>query len=270
MSPQATENATQVRKTLPNPSEKTTLPNPSGNTTQVSKNALPNPSENATQVCKNTLPNPSEIKITVFASGGGTDFQSVIDGVESGLIGAKINMLIAGKEGIYAIERAKRHGIPYRVFLKRNYGSLDGMFGEIVKLLKASGTDLIVLAGYLTILSPNIVRAYRGRIINIHPALLPKYGGAGMYGLKVHEAVLAAGEKESGCTVHFVDETPDTGKIIAQERVKVLPDDTPESLQQRVLQKEHILLPRVVANLAEEIQHEKESAYQCVGQDGDR
>ncbi len=193
------------------------------------------------------------MNITVFASGGGTDFQSIIDGVESGLIKAKINMLIAGKDNIFAIERAKKHGIPYKVFLKRNYPSLEKMFDEIIALLEAKQTDLIVLAGYLTILSPNIVRAFEGRIINIHPSLLPKFGGAGMYGLKVHEAVLASGEKQSGCTVHYVDENADTGRIIDRAVVPVLEGDTPESLQQRVLIEEHKLLPQVVARLIEEL-----------------
>lgn len=192
------------------------------------------------------------MNITVFASGGGTDFQSIIDGVESGLIKAKINMLIASKPDIYAIERAKRHNIPHYVFRKKDYESGEKMFDEIISLLRANKTDLIVLAGYLTILSPNIVKAYEGRIINIHPSLLPKFGGVGMYGLKVHEAVIASGETESGCTVHYVDSGADTGKIIAQARVKV-ENDTPESLQQKVLSKEHELLPRVVANLIEEM-----------------
>lgn len=194
------------------------------------------------------------MNITVFASGGGTDFQSIIDGVESGQIKARINLLIAGKENIFAIERAKAHGIPYKVFLKRNYGSLGEMFEEIIALLKEQKTDLIVLAGYLTILAPNIVREYCGRIINIHPSLLPSFGGAGMYGIKVHEAVLASGEKETGCTVHYVDENPDTGKIIAQARVPVKEGDTPEILQKRVLVEEHKLLPQVVAKLIEEMQ----------------
>ncbi len=192
------------------------------------------------------------MNITVFASGGGTDFQSIIDGVESGLIKAKINMLIASKPDIYAIERAKKHNIPHYVFRKKDYESGEKMFDEIIRLLRENETDLIVLAGYLTILAPNIVKAYEGRIINIHPALLPKFGGVGMYGLKVHEAVIASGEPESGCTVHYVDAGADTGKIIAQAKVKV-ENDTPESLQQKVLSKEHELLPRVVANLIEEM-----------------
>ncbi len=193
------------------------------------------------------------MNITVFASGGGTDFQSIIDGVESGLIKAKINLLIASKPDIYAIERAKRHGIPYAVFCKKDHDNAEAMFDKIIDLLKSKGTDLIVLAGYLTILSPNMVKAFEGRIINIHPALLPKYGGVGMYGMNVHRAVIAAGETESGCTVHYVDAGADTGRIIAQAKVRVDKTDTPESLQKKVLDKEHELLPQVVANLIEEM-----------------
>lgn len=191
------------------------------------------------------------MNITVFASGGGTDFQSIIDGVESGLIDAKINMLIASKPDIYAIERAKAHNIPYRIFVKKDYVSIDEMFAKIIHLLRECKTDLIVLAGYLTILPPNIVEEFEGRIINIHPSLLPLFGG--MYGIKVHEAVIASGVKESGCTVHYVDRGTDTGKIIAQSKVKVEEGETPQSLQQKVLRSEHELLPRVVARLVKEI-----------------
>lgn len=192
------------------------------------------------------------MNIAVFASGGGTDFQSIIDGVKSGQIKAKINMLIASRPNIYAIERAKQNDIPYYVFQKGDYSCLEKMFDEIIELLKRKMTDLIVLAGYLTIVPENMVDAFNGRIINIHPSLLPKFGGEGMYGIRVHEAVIAAGEKESGCTVHYVDKCADTGKIIAQAKVKV-ENDTPQSLQKKVLEKEHQLLPQVVANLIEEL-----------------
>lgn len=191
-------------------------------------------------------------KIAVFASGGGTDFQSIIDGVESGLIKAEIAVLIASKEGIGAIERAKTHGIEYRVFDKHGFASLEVMFGEIAKLLREKAIDLIVLAGYLTVLPLGFVKEFEGRIINIHPSLLPSFGGVGMYGMRVHEAVIASGSRESGCTVHYVDGGTDTGKIIAQAKVKV-DNDTPESLQKKVLIKEHELLPKVVARLIEEM-----------------
>ncbi len=194
------------------------------------------------------------MNIAVFASGGGTDFQSIIDGTESGLIDARISVLIASKPNVYAIERAKRHGIESKVFCKKDYESGEKMFDEIIELLKSKNVDLIVLAGYLTILTENIVKAYENRIINIHPSLLPKFGGVGMYGIKVHEAVIASGEKESGCTVHYVDGGADTGKIIAQAKVSVESNDTPESLQKKVLEQEHILLPQVVAKLVKEIQ----------------
>lgn len=194
------------------------------------------------------------MNIAVFASGGGTDFQSIIDGTESGLIDARISVLIASKPNIYAIERAKRHGIESKVFCKKDYESGEKMFEEIIALLKSKNVDLIVLAGYLTILTENIVKAYENRIINIHPSLLPKFGGVGMCGIKVHEAVIASGEKESGCTVHYVDGGADTGKIIAQAKVSVESNDTAESLQKKVLEKEHILLPQVVAKLVKEIQ----------------
>lgn len=119
----------------------------------------------------------------------------------------------------------------------------------IVEYLKGYGVDLIVLAGYLAIITPVLVDAYEGRIINIHPSLIPKHCGKGMYGLNVHRSVIASGDKESGCTVHFVDYGADTGEIIAQDKVEVKEDDTPESLQARVLEREHILLPQIVAKL---------------------
>lgn len=190
--------------------------------------------------------------IAVFASGGGTDFQSVIDGVESGLVDARISLLVASKEGIGAIERAKKHGIDFVVFDKKKYASLEDMFEETARELEKRNVELIVLAGYLNIIPPRFVGRYRGKIINIHPSLIPKYCGDGFYGMKVHRAVIENGEKESGCTVHFVDEGTDTGEILAQEKVPVLPDDTPETLAARVLEKEHLLLPRVVAKLCKD------------------
>ena len=185
-------------------------------------------------------------KIAVFVSGGGTDFQSIINAVGAGEVHAEIVKCIASREGIHAISRAERAGIPVSVYDKQKYDALDEMYDEVIAELKEDGVDLIVLAGYLTILTPNIVKAFRGRIINIHPALLPDFGGKGFYGLRVHKAVLAAGVKKSGCTVHFVDEGTDTGDIIVQQRVKVEEGDTPETLQARVLETEHQLLPYAV------------------------
>ena len=169
--------------------------------------------------------------------------------LESGLIKAEISLLIAGKEDIYAIERAKAHGIDWAVYRKKDYPSAEAMYDDIIARLDTINPDLIVLAGYLTILTPNIVGRYKGRIINIHPSLIPKYCGDGFYGMKVHRAVIAAGEKVSGATVHYVDEGTDTGAIIKQVTVNVAEDDTPESLQKRVLEAEHKLLPETVAAL---------------------
>lgn len=189
-------------------------------------------------------------KIAVFASGGGTDFQSIIDANEQSPF-CELALLIASKEGIGAIERAKRHDIPSAVFNKKNYSSLESMYDAMIALLRERGIDYIVFAGYLTIVTPNLVEAYRDRIINIHPSLIPAFCGKGYYGLRVHEAVLAYGAKVSGATVHFVEEGADTGAIILQEAVPVLDDDTPERLQQRILTVEHVILPRAVKLLAE-------------------
>ncbi len=187
--------------------------------------------------------------IAVFASGGGSDFQSVVDGVESGLIDGRVVLLVASKEGIGALERAKKHGIDCAVFDKKKFASVDEMFSAIGDELERRKTDLVVLAGYLSILTPSFVGRFEKKIINIHPSLIPKYCGDGFYGMRVHRAVVANGETESGCTVHYVDEGTDTGEIIAQARVAVEKGDTPEDVAAKVLEKEHELLPRVVAML---------------------
>ncbi len=188
-------------------------------------------------------------RLCVFASGSGSDFQSIIDGVKSGTINASIELLVASKPDIYAIERAKAAGIEVAVFQKANYASTEQMYDEMIPFLKAKDIDLIVLAGYLTVLTPNIVNAFKNKIINIHPSLIPAYCGDGFYGMRVHRAVIAGKEKQSGATVHYVDEGTDTGKIIAQKTVPVYEDDTPETLQARVLELEHKLLPETVAML---------------------
>lgn len=188
-------------------------------------------------------------RLAVFVSGGGTDFQSIIDGVRSGAIDAEIALCVASKPGVFAIERARANGIPCEVFCKRDYPSGKEMFSAISERLDALKIDLIVLAGYLTILEPEFVRKHKGKIINIHPSLIPKYCGEGFYGMRVHWAVLAAGEKTSGATVHYVDEGVDTGDIIMQREVPVFEGDTAETLAARVLEAEHTLLPEVVAML---------------------
>ena len=187
--------------------------------------------------------------IAVFASGSGSDMQSVIDACESGQINGKVVAVIASRPGIFALERAAKHNIPSKVFSVKEYGSPEAKDGAIVEYLKSMGIDLIVLAGYLSIVSKPLLDVYEGRIINIHPSLIPRHCGKGMYGLHVHESVLASGDKVSGCTVHFVDSGTDTGKIIRQVTVPVEEGDTPETLQARVLVQEHQLLPQVVAEL---------------------
>lgn len=191
-------------------------------------------------------------KLAVFVSGGGTDLQSIIDGVRSGMINAEISVVIASRSDIFALERARANNIPSRVFKKADYPSVEAMYDEIIALLDSLSINLVVLAGYLTILSENIVKAYAGKIINIHPSLIPKHCGMGYYGIRVHRSVVESGDKVSGATVHFVDEGADTGKIIRQETVPVLPDDTPETLAARVLKLEHKILPEVVRDLCAE------------------
>lgn len=189
-------------------------------------------------------------KIAVFASGGGTDFQSVIDANEKEAF-CEISCLVASREGIGAIERAKRHNIPVLVYDKKAYASLEEMYGALCAQLVALGVEYIVLAGYLTILTEPLLSEFADRIVNIHPSLIPSFCGKGFYGLKVHRAVIEYGAKLSGATVHFVDAGADTGAIIMQEAVPVLADDTPESLQERILKVEHRILPLAVRLLVQ-------------------
>ncbi len=189
-------------------------------------------------------------RIAVFASGGGTDFQSVIDANERERF-CDIVYLIASKEGIGAIGRAKKHGIAAAVFAKKDYPDLEKLYTELTYLLNMNRVDYIVLAGWLKIIPDSFIKTFEGRIINIHPSLIPAFCGAGMYGLNVHKAVLDYGAKISGCTVHFVNEVPDGGAIIAQRAVAVEEGDTPESLQARILKVEHELLPYCVKKLCE-------------------
>ena len=182
-------------------------------------------------------------KIAVLASGGGTNLQSIIDSINNGRLNCKIEMVIGSKEGIYALERARLNGIKNYVVSKGQYGNKTS--DKILELTKGK-VDLIVLAGYLSILEGNILKEFKDKIINIHPSLIPSFCGPKMYGLKVHEAVIDSGVKLTGCTVHFVNEEVDRGAIILQEVVPVYFEDTKEELQKRVLEKEHILLPKAI------------------------
>ena len=184
-------------------------------------------------------------RIAVFASGGGTDFQSVIDANLAENF-CEISVLIASKGGIGAIERAKKHGIRAEVFSKADYPDLEELYEKLAALLNGLGVDYIVLAGWLKIIPESFIKKFEDRIINIHPSLIPAFCGGGYYGLKVHRAVLEYGAKISGCTVHFVNEVPDGGAIIAQRAVDVEDGDTPELLQARILEVEHMLLPYCV------------------------
>ena len=187
-------------------------------------------------------------RIAVFASGGGTDFQSVIDANEMEHF-CEIACLIVSKEGVGAVERAKKHGIPYGVYAKKDYPDLEELYKRLTFHLNMLGVDYIVLAGWLKIIPQSFIKTFEDRIINIHPSLIPAFCGSGYYGLKVHQAVLDYGAKISGCTVHFVNEVPDGGAIIAQRAVEVEDGDTAESLQARILEVEHELLPYCVKQL---------------------
>lgn len=187
-------------------------------------------------------------RIAVFASGGGTDFQSVIDANEREHF-CEIACLIASKEGIGAIDRAQRHGIPHAVYAKNDYPDLEELYKKLAFHLNMLGVDYIVLAGWLKIIPQSFIKTFEDRIINIHPSLIPAFCGSGFYGLKVHQAVIDYGAKISGCTVHFVNEIPDGGAIIAQRAVEVKDGDSAESLQSRILEEEHKLLPWCVKQL---------------------
>lgn len=191
-------------------------------------------------------------KIAVFVSGSGSDMQSIIDACERGEINGKVELVIANKKNIFALERADKHGIKNLVFTLSDYGDYIERDKAVLHALNDAKIDLVVLAGYLSIVTEIIVKPYEGRIINIHPSLIPKHCGKGFYGIKVHESVIASKDKVSGATVHYVDEGADTGEIIEQVTVPVYPTDTPDTLQQRVLIEEHKLLPRVVARLCKE------------------
>ncbi|MBN1070537.1 phosphoribosylglycinamide formyltransferase [Clostridium botulinum] len=187
-------------------------------------------------------------KIAVLVSGGGTDLQSIIDAVENKKIDCSIEMVIGSKEGIYALERSENYNISTYVVSKKEYK--DKSSDKILELTKGK-VDLIVLAGYLSILDGEILKEFNNKIINIHPSLIPAFCGSGMYGLKVHEAVIKSGVKFSGCTVHYVNSEVDGGAILLQDIVPVYFEDDAESLQKRILEKEHILLPKAIKLISE-------------------
>ena len=192
--------------------------------------------------------------IVVLVSGGGTNLQALIDAQKSGIIKeGKITCVISSKEGAYALERAENNNIPTRVIPRKNFPDTKSYSQEILRVLNEENADLIVLAGFMTILDECVTKAYPYKIINVHPALIPSFCGEGFYGLKVHEAVLDYGVKVSGATIHFVNEKADAGAIILQGTVDVKKDDTPEILQKRIMENvEWKLLPKAVSLFCED------------------
>ena len=186
-------------------------------------------------------------KISVFASGSGSNLQSIIDHIERGRLEAEIAFVLSNNSSARALERARAHNIKAVHFSAKQYLAPELYAEELLNLHREHGVELVLLAGYMKLLPDSFVRAYAGRILNIHPALLPKFGGQGMYGIHVHEAVLKAGEKESGASVHLVTEQYDEGAVVLQEKVPVRETDTPETLAKRVLEVEHRIYPKAVA-----------------------
>ena len=200
------------------------------------------------------------VRAAVLVSGGGTNLQAIIDAKRAGKIpSAELALVVASNASAYALTRAENAGIAHAV-LRKEKGEATADYGErLLTLLRENAIDVVVLAGFLTILPENVIRAYDHRILNIHPSLIPSFCGDGFYGLHVHEAALKRGVKVTGATVHFVNEITDGGDIIAQKAVEVLPGDTPETLQRRVMeQAEWILLPQALEQVAGEIAKKRE------------
>ena len=200
------------------------------------------------------------VKIAVLVSGGGTNLQALIDAEKRGELGCgKLTLCISSNDKAYALTRAQNHHMKTAVVSKKAYESFDDYAQALLNVLRAEDIELIILAGFLTILPTGVIAQYRDRIINVHPSLIPSFCGEGFYGLKVHEAALAYGVKVTGATVHMVSEVVDGGRILLQKAVDVLENDTPEILQKRVMQQaEWQLLPKAAAMLCNDIAREKE------------
>lgn len=193
----------------------------------------------------------SPVKIGVLISGGGSNLQSIIDNVEEGNIEGRVELVISNKKDAYGLERARKHNIEAIYVNRKDFQGEEDYNLHLIEILRERGIGLVVLAGYLRVLSGDFIQAFKNKIINIHPSLIPSFCGRGYYGEKVHEAVIAYGVKLTGATVHFVDEGTDTGPIIMQEAVRVYEDDRVEDLQKRVLEKEHELLVAAVRNFCQ-------------------
>ena len=197
-------------------------------------------------------------RIAVLVSGGGTNLQALIDAERAGLIPhGEIVLVVSSKPGVYALERAAAAGIPAEVVSRREAASQEAFEDGLLAALREARAELVVLAGFLSILGPRVIAAYPERIINVHPSLIPSFCGAGFYGLRVHEAALSYGVKVTGATVHLVNEIPDGGRILLQRAVDILPGDTPETLQRRVMEEaEWKLLPAACEMMAKELTKE--------------
>ena len=197
--------------------------------------------------------------IAVLVSGGGTNLQALIDAEKSGIIkSGRISLVVSNKEGAYALERAEKAGINTKTILKSELGSQEKFEEALIDALEEANTDIIVLAGFMSILSASFTNHFKDKIINVHPSLIPSFCGKGFYGLKVHEAALAYGVKVSGATVHFVNEIPDGGRIIMQKAVEIQDGDTPETLQKRIMQEaEWKILPLSCEKVCSEIIKER-------------
>jgi len=190
------------------------------------------------------------LKIGVLASGGGSNLQSIIDRTLDGSVSAEVVVVISNNTTAFALERAAKHGIDALHISAVSEGSQDAADERITAEMIQRDVDYVVLAGYMKMIGTHLLSAFNGKIMNIHPALLPKFGGKGMYGMNVHKAVIAAGETESGATVHLVDGEYDHGRTLAQVKVDVFPDDTAETLQKRILEKEHLIFPETIGKIA--------------------
>lgn len=196
-----------------------------------------------------------KVKLAVLVSGGGTNLQALIDAQKSGVLkSGEIQLVLSNSKNAYALERAKKENIKTVTLIKSELGSHEAFEEKLVEVLEENGIELIVLAGFMSILSEKFTKRYDKRIINVHPSLIPSFCGKGYYGLKVHEKALEKGVKVTGATVHFVNEIPDGGEIIMQKAVEVMDDDTPQTLQKRVMQQaEWIILPKSCEKVCKDI-----------------
>ena len=202
------------------------------------------------------------VKIAVLVSGGGTNLQALIDREQQGELGSgNICLVLSSRPDVYALERAKKAGIESIVVDRKQCSSPEQFSAKVLEQLQSRGIEMVVLAGFLSILCKDMVQAYPNRIINVHPSLIPSFCGKGFYGLKVHQAALDYGVKVTGATVHYVNEVTDGGSILLQKAVYIQPDDTPETLQRRVMeQAEWELLPKATAMVCEQIEKEKQNS----------